>query len=349
MTNLAECVDKLNGAGETERCYAAEDIGYLNAAAGVPPLLKRIGREPSSAVREAIFQALIRIDSEAAIEAAVGLFESDDPQIRNQAVVVLRRKGTQAVPFLAAAMRSGDKDIRKLVLDVLSGMRMVEAGEIYAAALDDPDPNVVITAVENLGRMRAMDYRGRVEELLLRETHPMLTAACIEALVELGQPASLAAIPGRSGALAAAPDFLLSSYLKAIAALGTADDLAEVAQLLATRGAHLRPAILGALLTLHSRGPTPEPPANLIPALQAVANGDDPPLCRYQAVLMLGAWAARDEVGEFLAGCLSNAERLVRLAAVEAIRKAERPEWRPLLAQHGRTEADEEILQALNG
>src|ERR1017187_3017343 len=122
MSSLSEYVEQLNCADEAERTYAAEDIGYLNTPDGVPALLDRLGKEPSRAVRDALFQALTRIDADAAIEGSVGLLENDDPQIRNQAVEVLRHKGAASMPLLTTAMRNGDKDLRKLVLDVLSGI-----------------------------------------------------------------------------------------------------------------------------------------------------------------------------------------------------------------------------------
>ena len=39
-------------------------IGYLNDPAGVPALMEHLEKEPSRAVREAIFQALTRIDAD---------------------------------------------------------------------------------------------------------------------------------------------------------------------------------------------------------------------------------------------------------------------------------------------
>ena len=158
MSSLKEYIEQLDCADESERAYAAEDIGYLNTPDGVPALLERLGKEPSRAVRDAIFQALTRIDADAAIQGSIELLESDDPQIRNQAVDVLRHKGEAAVPLLKTVMQAGDKDLRKLVLDVLSAVQTGDAGGIYEAALSDADPNVVITAVENLGRMRADGY-----------------------------------------------------------------------------------------------------------------------------------------------------------------------------------------------
>jgi HEAT repeat protein len=347
MSSLNEYVEKLHCGDEAERTYAAEDIGYLNTPEGMPALLERLHEEPSPAVRDAIFQALIRIDGDESVEGCVGLLASEDPQIRNQAVDVLRRKGARSIPFLNVVMRDGDKDLRKLVLDVLSGLEAGETVGIYQAALSDPDPNVVITAVENLGRIRAGEFRGRIEDLLLADSHPMLIAACLEALVGIGDPASLGAIRRRFPKLETLPDFLLASCLKAAAALGSDREFAEVASLLAVRGPHLRPAILSALLAIHPRCQSPGPGGDLLPVLRALVENGDPPLNRYQAVRVLGFWAADDGVYGFLVSCLSSPERLVRLGAAESLRMTIRPGLAPVLAARALEESDEEVLQAL--
>jgi len=346
--SLQEYVKKLACSDEAERTYAAEDIGYLNTPEGVPVLLHRLGEEPSAAVRDAIFQALIRIDAGAAIEGSIGLLSSEDPQIRNRAVDVLRRKGARAMPFLDAVMRDGGKDLRKLVLDVLSGVAASGAEAIYQAALSDREPNVVITAVENLGLLRAEGFRSRIEELLQAGSHPMLIAACLEALVGIGQESSLAVIRGSFPDLAALPDFFLAPCLKAVTAWGTAGDFIKVAGLLPLRGPHLRSAILGALLAIRLRCPSTALADDLLATLRRMVEDGDPPLGRYQAVRVLGLWASRDDVFAFLSTCLSSSERLVRLGAAESLRAAGRPGLEPVLAARAREEADEEVLQALS-
>jgi HEAT repeat protein len=349
MSSLQEYEEQLDCADEAERTYAAEDIGYLNSPDGVPALLQRLAREPSRAVRDAIFQALIRIDADAAILGSIRLFGNEDPQIRNQAVDVLRRKGARSVPFLNPVMRDGDKDMRKLVLDVLRGMPASGDREIYSAALSDQDPNVVITAVENLGLIRAGEFRSRIEDLLQAGSHPMLIGACMEALVGIGHESSLGAIRRRFQDLETLPDLLLASCLKAVGALGSVREFAEVASLLPVRGLHLRPAILSALLAIGSRCPSPEPGENLLAALRAVVEDGDPPLCRYQAVRVLGFWADRDDVYAFLVSGLSSPERLVRLGAAESLRLTDRPGWASVLASHALDESDAEVLQTLKG
>ena len=348
MSSLKEHVEKLDSPDEAERIYAAEDIGYLNTPEGVPPLVERLDKERSRAVRDAIFQALIRIDADASIEGSIRLLENEDPQIRNQAVDVLRHKGARAIPCLSSVSREGDKDMRKLVLDVLSGVQASDVDAIYQAALSDEDPNVVITAVENLGRTRAAQFRRRIEDLLLAGGHPMLVGACLEALAGIGDELSLAAIRRRFPELAALPDFHLVSCLKAIGALGTAGEFIEVAGLLAVRGPNLRPAILGALAAIQQRHPAAAHKEDLLPALRAVVDDGDPPLCRYQAVRALGFLSSRDDVYSFLISCLSSPERLVRLGAIEALRAAPHPGLQDVLAARATSETDEEVLQALD-
>lgn len=360
MSNLIEYVEKLDCSDEAERLYAVEDIGYLNDPEGVPVLLERLGTEPSRQVRDVIFQALIRIDADSAIEGCISLFCSEDPQIRNQAVDVLRHKAARAITFLNIAMRTGDKHTRKLVLDVLNGIQVQDADEIYDAALSDNDLNVVITAVENLGRIRAEGFRRRIEDLLEAGSHPMLIAACLDALVGIGQEASLASIRRRFPVFSTLPDFLLASCLRAVAALGSATEFAEVASLLPVRGPHLRPAILGALLAIHERCQAhavraanlrcqlPDADEGILPVLRALVENGDPPLCRYQAVCVLGFWTTRDDVYALLVSCLSHPERLVRLGAIESLRMADRPGLDGILATRAMDETDEEVLEALS-
>src|ERR1022692_4428883 len=348
MSSLQEFMEKLDCPDEAERTYAAEDIGYLNTPEGVPPLLERLGKEPSRAVRDAIFQALIRIEADAAIEGSIRLLGNDDPQIRNQAVEVLRLKGAASIPFLNSVMRDDDKDLRKIVLDVLSGVQTSGAEAIYEAALSDPDPNVVITAVENLGNTQATQFSGRIEDLLLACSHPMMDGACLEALAGIGDERSLVAIRRRFPDLTTLPDFFLVSCLKALGALGTDGDFEEVAALLAVRGPHLRPAILSALIAVHQRHPAKSLGEGVLRALRARGDDGAPPLCRYQAVRALGFLSTRDDIFSFLVSCLSSPERLVRLGAIESLRVTERPGVETLLASRALEETDEEVLQALS-
>lgn len=220
MSAVDECAGKLGHADETERSYAAEDLGYLNSAEAVRALLGRLPREPSLIVRDAIAQALIRFDGEEAIQGAVGLLMSDDAQLRNLAVGVLKHRVKRAIPFLMTVMNEGDADMRKFVLDALYDFEGKDADGIYAAALADDDPNIVITAVENIGRAGLKAFRIQVEKLFRETEEPMLLCACLETLGGIGNDSSLKIIEGRFGDSGAIPGYLRRSYVTAVAALG---------------------------------------------------------------------------------------------------------------------------------
>jgi hypothetical protein len=144
------------------------------------------------------------------------------------------------------------------------------------------------------------------------------------------------------------PDFQFVSYLKAIAALGSAREFAEVESLVAVCGSHLRPAILSTLVAIHARCPSTDVSESLIPQLRMIIESGDPPQCRYQAVRALGIGNSRSDVFALLVSCLSSTERLVRLAAAEAIRMSERPGIECVLAARVREETDAEVLEALS-
>ena len=352
MSSLNEYAEKLKSHDETERTYAAEDLGYLNAPEAVAPLLTHLPVETSAAVRIAIFQALIRIDSDQTITRAIQLLRNDDPQIRNLAVGLLQRKGDRALPFLKSAMREGDHDTRKFVLDALSGIQSSGAAEIYAAALADQDANVVITAVENLGNLRAAQFAGAIEDLLKENTHPMLSAACLEALAAMGNPSSLLAIRRFLPHLSALPQFFFSPCLKAMATLGGETEFQEILALFAQAAPQKYPAILSSLVTLYERCiyqriALPDPDTRVLTLLRSLVNSNEPASCRYLAVRVLGFWVQRDDVSASLVSCLTNLERFVRIGAAEALRASNRSEFDSLLASHEAQEFQEEVNQAL--
>ena len=251
MIELRECIEKLAGDDEADRIYAAEDIGCANRPEGVHPLLARLPVEPSRAVREAIFAALFQIEDDAAIEGSLGLLDSEDSCLRNQAVEILRARGARATPYLDRAFRDGNNDRRKFVIDILAELADAGASGIYDRALTDADLNVVITAVENLGALRKTAFRERIENLVSPGAHPMLLCASIEALAQIGDSGSVNAVRQRLGEAAGMPGYLQASYLKLLGAKGCPEDMAEVVSLIGRDG--LQGHVLNALTSLRSR------------------------------------------------------------------------------------------------
>jgi HEAT repeat protein len=292
MIELDEYIKGLDSAGEAERIYAAEDIGYANRAEGVPPLLERLPVESSRAVREAIFAALQSIEDDAVIEGAMRLLASQDSFLRNQAVDLLRHRGPRVIASLGRAFPEVPSDQRKLMLDVLAGLDGPGTSGIYDRALADSDVNVVITAVENVGNTHKQELRGRIEELAGAE-HPMLAGACLEALAQIGDAHSLDVIRSRAGSV---PDYLLPSYLKVLGAQGNQDAIVEAARMLESCGPHLHSSILDAITMLRQRHPSaPLRECLAEPVGNIVRNGSSPSI-RNQAFHLLEGLSRHDGV-----------------------------------------------------
>lgn len=345
MIELGECIDKLSSDEEADRIYAAEDIGYANRAEGVPPLLARLPAEPSRAVREAIFAALRQIEADAVIEGSLGLLDSQDSFLRNQAVEILRARGAPVTPFLERAFEEGDNDRRKFVVDILAKLGDAGASGIYDRALTDPDINVVITAVESLGARRKEAFRARIENLIVPETHPMLLCAALAALAQMGDTETVTVIRSRLGKVTATPGYLQASYLKLLGAKGCQEDMEDVASLIDGQG--LEEYVLNALTALRTRFRDLKLPEGLAVPLQKIASRAENPLLAYEAVRLMVCLLHLEEISEFLNRCLEHPEKAVRIAAVQALRESGSKGTEDILRERLARETDEEVLQAL--
>jgi HEAT repeat protein len=254
MTRVEEYERRLQSGDECERIYAAEDAGEARDVAGLEPLLKRLPVEPSRAVRGAIFRALEVLEADAVASAAIEMLSSSDAYLRNESVELLRRKGPEILPHLNRAFAHCGSGERKLILDAMTGYDSPLAGAILEQALSDVDTNVVITAVENIGQARRSEFRPAIEQLF-DPGQAMLAASCLEALAEMGDARSVAAIQSRLRNGQALPAVLLPSYVKLLTAHGGELAAGALEDLLATAGGELRVSILEGLDRWHHRNP----------------------------------------------------------------------------------------------
>jgi HEAT repeat protein len=324
MIDLSRCISALSSADESERIYAAEDIGYANQSAGVEALLARLQVESSRAVKEAIFASLSQIEDQSVIEAMVNSLDSGDAFVRNQAVEVLRGRGTRVLENLDRAFAEGDSDRRKLVIDVLGTIGTVESVPIFERALRDADINVVITAVDCAGETRKTELRNSVEKLVSPEAHPMLLCACFEALAKIGDSTSLGVVRAQFESSTSIPGYLLGSYLKLLGNLGGPEDVGEIVQLI-----ELVPDNEGgisALGALRSRHAAIEWPAEIAPCLERMVTAARSPLIAYNALRLMSALPHSQPVFEFIRRKLDSPEGAVRAGALQTLRESSAPE-----------------------
>ena len=346
MSELDDCIRRLEAGDEADRIYAAEDIGFANNAAGVGPLLTRLPAEPSRAVREAIFAALLQIEDDAVIEGALGLLDSEDTFLRNQAVELLRALGKKTIPYLDRAFCDGEPDRRKFVIDIVSRLADAASDELYHRALEDPDLNVVITAIESLGSTRQVQFRQQIERMITPGAHPMLLGSCLEALAQIGDSNSLDVVRRSFEGTDRVPGYLRPSYLKLVGTKGSPGQLSEI-EFFATVSA-LDAAVLNALTSLRNRFPDVAIPTSLARPLQDMALRN-PPQLAYQAVRLLSGLSDDSDVFNFLLSRLDDTDKVIRIGAIQAMREAGGQPAETALRSRLSRETDPEILQAWGG
>ena len=285
--NLTTWITNLNHPDEAERMYAAEDIGYSNDPEGILPLVSRLRIEQSRAVKETIVSALTRIDHEEVMVQAVGLFNSEDACLRNQATVLLAQRGKGALSHLLRALASPDANVRKLALDVIGQIRAPETRGILEAALKDADLNIVITSVEHIGASQCRELKSRVEELLAGATEPMLITALLETLCEIGDETSLRLVLRRFVPIEDVSEFLQYSLIKLLGELGDLEYGEVLCSLLKARGPRIYPQILDAFTKIREQHPTAALSASQQHALEKHLDQDLTDLQRYQTLMLL--------------------------------------------------------------
>lgn len=311
-------IARLEHPDVAERLYAAEDLGFAADPSSVPALVARLSHEPSRQVKDAILLALARIGGPGVGAVAVELLLSDDPLIRNGAVELLLRRGGQDLEALRTALRHPDKDVRKFAVDALAAGPDPGAAALLAAALCDADPNVVIAALEQVGRAPHRDLREDVERILGAAAEPMLIVACLETLGHLGDPASLPAIRRRYPEIRRAPAYLRGALIRVLTRIGGADDVEDLVRAIAPEGEVHAAIILEALIAIRARNP-------------AAADSD----------------STRTAARPLAASLLNAADPAARLAAIRAIHLWRHPEDQSLLWSRLESEPDAEVREAL--
>lgn len=192
----------LNSEDETDRVYAIEDVIDLKPAELYPDVVKHIHKEESILVRELIVEALKVLDVSDLFSEIAKYFESSDAYIRNCAIEIFGAKGEEAVAFLTSIMDHSNKEVRKLVLDSLVATSSKYSIPALRAALKDRAPNVMITAVEYLGKIYDEESINDIMEIFEVQTEPMTRISCLETLIIMGNPAIvdrvLSAVGGKS-------------------------------------------------------------------------------------------------------------------------------------------------------
>ena len=337
----------LDHRDETDRLYAVEDLACAGALEAVAPLVERLGVEPSRKVRETIFLALERIDSPEVLLRAAALLDSDDAFLRNQAVGLLQRKGAASAPVLMARMRDADPDVRKFVVDTAAGIQSPEVEPIFDAAMRDADINVVIAALEYLGEQRKTRFKSSVEAIFAQATEPMLVCAAFAALLRIGDDVSWDCIRGRYPTAAQVPLWELSWWVRALGEFGAPGEIEVFHESLCSRKGKMIGDTVDALERFQARHGRVAISEAFWATLRETLAGPLAAEVRLQLLRVVGGFGTPAAISDYLVELLEHGDRPTQLAAIEGIKRLDRPVLMAQLRARSWAESEAEIVEAL--
>ncbi len=169
-----------------ERKRAVQELHIFGEEAG--DLLIFALKDRDMGVRDAAFHVISSHPSEALAEHLVTLLGYKNIEVRNLASELLIRFGSLAIRPLIKVLREGNKDERKFAADILGLVGDSRVIPHLEAALDDPEPNVAVSAAEALGNLGAV----RSIPKLIQHFHSCtgMEPVVIDALGKLSDPAA---------------------------------------------------------------------------------------------------------------------------------------------------------------
>ena len=159
------------GTWELRRYVAAWALGEIGDRRAIPPLVAAMG-DPDPEVRKYATRSLVKFGREATV-ALIAALDHPSPELRHYAVRALGEiRDERSVEPLLAAGGKVDRDVYLWALGRLGDPRGFAA---VAAAVDDPDPEVRLAAIQalrDLGDPRAVPLLTRTladPEWMIRE------------------------------------------------------------------------------------------------------------------------------------------------------------------------------------
>ncbi|MCL4476912.1 MAG: HEAT repeat domain-containing protein [Nitrospirae bacterium] len=164
------------------------------------PLLLKAMEDTSWRVRKTAAEILLEEHPpERSVNGLIQLLSiEDNAGARNSAIETLVKLGKKATSFLLEAFETGNRDVRKFIIDIIGEVKDRKALPLLLKALKDDDDNVRASAVEHLGQMGDPAVVDALTEIL--KSGDLWTA--FPAADALGRIGDKKAIPSLISALA---------------------------------------------------------------------------------------------------------------------------------------------------
>jgi HEAT repeat protein len=248
-----ELEKELSSSDVERRREAVLRLSRVEGEEGSPEkarLLLRAMRDPSWRIRKTAVDILLgQYPVELYIEGLIGLLHlKDNAGARNTAIESLTRLGKEAAGHLTEAFDAADRDVRKLLIDIIGEIRDREFVPFLVRALRDEDENVRASAAEHLGAMREA---SAVDELVeMTRSGDLWTAyAAADALGAIGDTR---AVPALVEALEI--QALREPALRALGRLSDPSSLKDIVPFVDDQSSSVRNEALKALETMYQSG-----------------------------------------------------------------------------------------------
>jgi len=189
--------DMLDSNDETDRVYAAQDALEVIDSDLFGKLVSNLNDEKQQIVKEAIVETLIQsakresIWTNVNLEAVYRLFSSKDPFVRNSSIDIFSNGEELVVIFLQNKYQNANVDLQKYILDTYNEIPTDAATDNIRKSLLSSDFNVLITAVEYLGKRKDTTVLPQMVKMFGESNEPMLKIAIIEAVVQMNDIATM--------------------------------------------------------------------------------------------------------------------------------------------------------------
>ena len=252
--------------------------------------LLRLLRDGDWRVRKAAVESIVTLRRPEYLPGLLGLLDdSANAGARNSAIEALIRYGRLATACLTDAFRSGDRDRRKFIIDILGEVGDPACVPLILEALHDPDENVQASAVEHLGIIGDASVLDELIEIL-EKAELWVAFPAADALGKFRDPR---AVPPLIRALSRR--VLREPALRALGRLAHPDAFEVIVPYMASTSRPVQLEALRALVSMYRASPVQtfagiierELAGTALELLIHLAKAEEPEL-RQAAVLLLG-------------------------------------------------------------
>ena len=272
---------------DSERAFELIESWLSSPSDDLPEkLLSWLEEEERQPVREKLLWSLGEVLSRRPEKEILRrMLSSRDPYVRNGAIEIGRKLGVKILPILEELYAEGDKDLRKIVLDIAYFLPAEEVEGLFLRALEDEDPNIRMTAAEYLGERGSLSAVPRLEERLFLEEEPMLLATILESLTNLERsPRSREIIARFREGL---DPILAHSFLKYLGAFGGEEDLSWIEEELRAGRLRFNRELVDAVFGILRRNPDLCLSDYLAGLFERAVHTERKPLAIYQILSLL--------------------------------------------------------------